>query len=72
MPVNAIYVVQGVSGDWVVSNGRRPLARYQSQYGAMAFARALAYSRRVDVVVQPQDGSSSRHVGATLTNPLDL
>jgi hypothetical protein len=38
----------------------------------MAFARALAYSRRVEVVVQPQDGSGSRHAGASLTYPLDL
>jgi hypothetical protein len=72
MPVKDVYVVQSVSGDWAVSNGRRTLARYQSRYGAMAFARALAHSRRVDVVVQPQDGSSSRHAGATLTYPLDL
>jgi len=48
------------------------LARYPSQNGAMAFARALAYSRHVDVVVQQQDGSSSRHAGASLTYPRDL
>jgi hypothetical protein len=72
MQVNDVYVVQGVSGDWVVSNGRRTLARYQYQYGAVAFARALAHSRRVDVVVQPQDGNSSRQAGASLTYPLDL
>ena len=72
MPVNDVYVVQGVNGNWAVSNGRRTLARYQFRYGAMAFARALAHSRRVDVVVQPKDGSSSRHAGATWTYPLDL
>ena len=71
-PVNNVYVVQGVSGDWVVSNRKRTLARYQSQHGAMALARALAFSRRVDVVVQQQDGSSSRHAGASLTYPRDL
>jgi hypothetical protein len=38
----------------------------------MAFARALAYSRKVDVVVHPQDGSSSRHAGASFTYPRDL
>ena len=72
MLVNDVYVVEGASGDWVVSNQKRTLARYQSQHGAMAFARALAYSRHVDVVVQQQDGSSSRHTGATFTYPRDL
>jgi hypothetical protein len=72
MPVNDVYVVQRVSGDWVVSNRRRALARYQSQHGAMAFARALAFSRRVGLVVQEQDGSSSRHAGASFTYPRDL
>ena len=72
MLVNEVYVVQGVSGDWVVSNQKRTLARYQSQSGAMALARALAYSRQVDVVVQQQDGSSSRHPGASFTYPRDL
>jgi hypothetical protein len=72
MPVNDVYVVQGVSGDWAVSNGARTIARYQFQHGAMAFARALAHSRRAEVVVQPQEGSSSRHAGASLTYPLDL
>jgi hypothetical protein len=72
MLVNDVYVVQSVSGDWVVSNRKRTLARYQSQNGAMAFARALAYCRQVNVVVQPQDGSSSRHTGATFTYPRDL
>ena len=72
MPIKDIYVVQGVRGDWVVSNRKRRLACYQSQHGAMAFARALAYSRKVDVVVHPQDGSSSRHAGASFTYPRDL
>ena len=71
MPINDVYVVQGVSG-WIVSNRERTLACYQSQHGAMAFARALAYSRHVAVVVQPQDGSSARHVGASFTYPRDL
>jgi hypothetical protein len=72
MPVKDVYVVEGATGDWVVSNRRRTLARYQYLYGAMAFARALAYSRRVGVVVQQQDGSSSRHAGASFTYPRDL
>jgi hypothetical protein len=72
MPVNDVYVVQGADGDWVVSNRKRTLARYQSQYGAMAFARALAYSHRVGVIVQQQDGSSRRHAGASFTYPRDL
>ena len=42
MPVHDVYVVQGADGDWVVSNRKCTLARYQSQYGPMAFARALA------------------------------
>lgn len=72
MPTNDVYVVQGVSGDWVVSNRRRTLASYQSQNGAMAFARALAHCRSVEVVVQMHDGSSTRHVGASFTYPDDL
>ena len=72
MPVKDVYVVQGVSGDWVVSNRKRRLACYQSQHGAMAFARDLAYSGHVDVVVQPQDGSSSRDAGASFTYPRNL
>jgi hypothetical protein len=39
MPVNDVYVVQGVNGDWAVSTGRRTMARYQSQHGALALAR---------------------------------
>ena len=72
MLINDVYVVQGVSGNWVVYNRKRTLACYQSQHGAMAFSRALAYSRHVGVVVQPQDGSSTRHVGASFTYPRDL
>jgi len=72
MRVEDVYVVQGATGDWVVSNRRRALARYQNLYGAMAFARALAHSRRVGVVVEQQDGGSSRHSGASFTYPRDL
>ena len=45
MPVSDVYVVQGVSGDWAVSNRKRTLARYQSQHGAVAFARATPVHR---------------------------
>ena len=38
----------------------------------ISFARALAYSRRVGVVVRQPDGSSSRHAGASFTYPRDL
>ena len=72
MPVNDVHVVQRETGDWVVSNRKRTLASYQFLYGAMAFARALAYSRRVGVVVQEQDGSRTRHAGASFTYPRDL
>jgi hypothetical protein len=72
MPVNDVHVVQRETGDWVVSNRKRTLAGYQFLYGAMAFARALAHSRRVGVVVQEQDGSTTRHAGASFTYPRDL
>jgi hypothetical protein len=72
MPVSDVYVVERATGEWVVSKRERTLARYENLYGAMAFARALAHSRRVGVVVQQQDGSSSRHAGASLTYPRDL
>ena len=41
MPIKDIYVVQGVRGDWVVSNRKRRLACYQSKHGAMAFRTGL-------------------------------
>jgi hypothetical protein len=72
MPVSDIYVVEGATGEWVVSRRWRTLARYEKLHGAVAFARALAHSRRVGVVVQLQDGSRSRHAGASLTYPRDL
>jgi hypothetical protein len=72
MPASDVYVIEGASGDWVVSKRTRTLARYEYLHGAMAFARALAHSRRVEVVVERQDGSSTRHAGATLTYPCDL
>ena len=72
MPVSDVYVVERATGEWVVSGRMRTLASYQNLHGATAFARALAYSRRVGVVVQQQDGSSSRHAGASLTYPHDL
>lgn len=71
MPVD-VYVVERATGGWVVSKRDRTLARYENLHGAMAFARALAHSRRVGVVVQQQDGSSNRHAGASLTYPHDL
>jgi hypothetical protein len=72
MPTSDVYVVEGAGGDWVVSKRARTLARYEHLHGAIAFARALAHSRRVEVVVQHQDGSSTRHAGASLTYPRDL
>ena len=72
MPGSDVYVVERAAGEWVVSKQERTLARYENVYAAMAFARALAHSRHAEVVVQLQDGSSSRHAGASLTYPRDL
>ena len=72
MPASDVYVSEGAGGDWVVSKHPRTLARYEHLHGAMAFARALAHSRRVEVVVERQDGSDTRHAGASLTYPHDL
>jgi hypothetical protein len=72
MPISDVHVVEGAGGDWVVSKRERTLARYEHLLGAMAFARALAHSRGVEVLVQHQDGSSTRHAGASLTYPRDL
>jgi len=72
MPASDVYVSEGAGGDWVVSKQARTLARYENLHGAMAFARALAHSRRVEVVVERRDGSNTRHAGATLTYPRDL
>jgi hypothetical protein len=72
MPASDVYVSEGAGGDWIVSKRARSLARYENLHGAMAFARALAHSRRVEVVVERQDGSSTRHAGASLTYPRDL
>ena len=74
MRADDIHVSQDRSDTWlVVEHGTRSeVARYRVRAHAMAFARAVAFGRRVEMVVHENDGSIVRHARTSLTYPTSL
>ena len=74
MAPNEIHVLQGESGSWLVTDGRRrpPIRVFRLKWHAMGFASAIALSRGLEMVVHCPDGSQTRHQRASLTYPIDL
>jgi hypothetical protein len=48
------------------------MARYTVREHAMAFARAVAYSRHAEMLVHENDGRIVRHARSSLTYPISL
>lgn len=71
---NDIHVSQDRSKTWLVTErGRRlEIASYRVRAHAMAFARAVAYGRRAEMVVYETDGRVVRHARTSLTYPTSL
>lgn len=69
-----IHVGRGEDEAWLVKKGHQnsAIASYRLKYQAMAFARAVAFSRGVDMIVHDRDGHATRHHRASLTYPTRL
>lgn len=69
-----IHVSRDENKSWLVTRGspRTELASYRLKNHAMAFARAVAFSRHVDMIVRERDGRGTRHQRASLTYPTFL
>ena len=69
-----IHVGCGERGFWLVTRGGQPttLASYRFKVHAMAFARAVAFSQHVEMVVHDLNGQIIRHPRASLTYPIAL
>jgi uncharacterized protein DUF2188 len=69
-----IHVGRGESGAWLVTRGgqRTELASYRLRDHAMAFARAVAFSRHVEMIVHDLNGRGTLHKRASLTYPVSL
>jgi hypothetical protein len=69
-----IHVGRGENKSWLVTRGnqRTELASYRLKNHAMAFARAVAFSRHAEMIVHDRDGRSTRHQRAALTYPTSL
>jgi len=74
MRATHINVAQAESGSWLVSRGTRrlPVRAFRLKAHAMAFGRALAFNRHVEMIVHDLDGRSTRHQRASLTYPTSL
>ena len=59
---------------WMVTHGDRPLAPgcFRRQAYAVAFARAVAYSRDAEMVVSDANGGVTRYGRETLSYPTRL
>ena len=70
----SIHVGLDFDARWFVACGaERPvLASFRLKDHAEAYARALAYSRHVEMVVHPAGGGMVRHARASLTYPTFL
>ncbi|MDX2306978.1 MAG: hypothetical protein NW216_01935 [Hyphomicrobium sp.] len=70
----SIHVGLDFDKRWFVACGadRPVLASFRLQWHAEAFARAMAYSRHVEMVVHPVRGGTVRHARASLTYPTIL
>jgi hypothetical protein len=69
-----IHVGLDPEDTWSVSAGpdRPPLASFRVRLHAVAFARAVAFSRGVEMIVHDAAGASIRHPRASLTYPARL
>jgi len=59
---------------WQVTRGRLrvPVGSYRHKDQAMAYARAVAYGLRVELIAHDMSGSATRHERASLTYPVCL
>lgn len=72
---NDAHVSLDDNGAWIVSRGERCshiVGRYRRKVHAMAFARAVAYSRRGEMIVHCLNARPVRHSTETLTYPIHL
>jgi hypothetical protein len=68
-----IHVGQGENKAWLVQQGQLPnLASCRLKDHAIAFARAVAFSRRVEMIVHEINGRALRHARPSLTYPVRL
>ena len=69
-----IHVERGESEAWHVTRGghRTPVGSYRLRDHAMAFARAVAFNRHVEMVVHDINGCITRYQRASLTYPTSL
>jgi len=74
MQATHINVAQTDSGSWLVSQGTRrlPMRAFRLKAHAMAFGRALAFSRRAGLYVYGPDGCATQQARQTLTYPITL
>jgi len=74
MQATHINVAQTDSGSWLVSQGTRQLAMraFRLKAHAMAFGRALAFSRGAAMYVYARDGRATQQARQTLTYPIKL
>ena len=68
---NDIHVERDEDGVWFVTQGGlpTPLGSFRVQGYAEAFARAVAFSRHVEMVVHEIEGHMTRYKRASLTYP---
>ena len=71
---NDIHVERDESALWQVYGGdqRMSVVSFRCRGYAMAFARAVAFSRHVEMLVHETDGRITRHKRASLTYPISL
>lgn len=69
-----IHVVRGPGKGWmVVQDGRSfASANYRLRAHAVAFARAVAFGARADMIVHDLGGRRTRHTRASLSYPTSL
>lgn len=68
-----IHVMRGPGEAWMVAQGGRFLtSNYRLRAHAIAFARAVAFGARADMVVHDLGGRKTRHTRASLSYPISL
>ena len=69
-----IHVEHDESGAWHVTRGeqRTSVGSYRLRGHAMAFARTVAFSGHVEMIVHEINGRIARHQRASLTYPISL
>lgn len=73
-PKTYVHVGPGSGKAWLVRKGNKDatIASYRRKYQAVAFARAVAFSWSVDMIVHDLDGRATHHRRASLTYPTRL